>query len=74
MCLRRINTEGREPRRHGEFLKWSFAHGNKNKGIGLVGSGLMAGGCGEFGSCALGSSYRACRGEGWGEEGKVGVC
>ena len=49
VCLRRINTEGREPRRHGEFLERSFAHGNKNKGIGLVGSGLMAGGCEEFG-------------------------
>ena len=48
MCLRRINTEGREPRRHGEFWEWSFAHGNKNKGIGLVGSGLIAGGCEEW--------------------------
>ena len=36
VCLRRINTEGREPRRHGVFLEWSFAHGNENKGIGLV--------------------------------------
>ena len=51
VCLRRINTEGREPRRHGEFLEWSFAHENENKRIGwsLVGSGLMAGGCGESG-------------------------
>ena len=30
VCLRRINTEGREPRRHGEFLERSFAHGNEN--------------------------------------------
>ena len=49
---------------------------DENKGIGwsLVGSGLMSGGCEEFGQCSFGSSCRVCRGEGWGkgEEDEVG--